>query len=517
MSETTPRELFALDKRDTVFICLLTVSAVLLSAIGLFGGFMLGFTVSFVLTFMLSNLYLCKKGVRLTPFAIASAILTVAVSCVFSVTTGGTIRFFGFVISMLSALAWGGTVTGNVGTGDLGVLSTIFSPLCHLALPHIPTTVRSVFAGNGSKRNMIGKALIGIAASIPVLLVVVPLLIRSDKAFDGLAQLVQKDLLLLLAKIAVGGLIALPVASYCVALNKKKLPTPAPRTARGVDTTVLVSFLSVLSLCYLAYLFSQLAYFFSAFSGLLPPNYTLTLSAYARRGFFEMCIVAAINAVIIFTVLLLSRKKDAKPPVAIRVLCAFISVFTLVIIATALSKMVLYIMEFGMTVLRIGTGTFTVFLGVVFIAIILRLFIPRVEVLKTALLTAGLLIALLGIVNMNAVVARYNYTAYKNDALDTIDVYTIEDMGSEGVPYLAALVKDDDPDVAAIAQECLLRQYSNEEYYETEIVYVESEMQYHIKAKKHASLSRFNVARNTAYKVLDYYIDLLPQVMWEQS
>lgn len=510
-----PKEYFTLDKRDTVYICLLTVAAVLLSAFGIFGGFMIGWTVSFILLFTLGNIYICKKGVKLTPFAVCAAVLSVLVSVVFTVTTGGTIRFFAFVVSILLALAWCGTVTKNETDGDLGVLATIFAPVARLALPHIPTTVRSVFAGDGTKRNKVGKALLGILAAVPVLLIVIPLLMRADKAFDGLANLVQKDLLSLLWKVGLGILLSMPIVSYCVSVQQRPLPRPTPIQRKGVDNTALISFLSVLSVCYLAYLFSQLAYFFSAFDGLLPQGYDFTLAAYARRGFFEMCAVAAINAAVIFTALLLSRKHNEKPAVAVRILCTFISVFTLIIIATALSKMILYINEMGMTVLRIGTGTFTVLLAVMFIAIILRLFIPRVNVLKITLLTAGVLVATLGIANLNHVVASYNYTAYKSGKLEAMDVATIRDMGSEGIPYLVALTKDSDPQVAADAQMYALQQFSDGRYYESDSEYVDGEMQYVLREKLHTKPSQYNISRARAYKALEYFAEKHPQITWE--
>lgn len=510
-----PKEYFTLTKRDTVYICLLTVAAILVSALGIFGGFMLGWTVSFILLFVLGNLYICKKGAKLTPFAVCAAVLSVLVSVVFTVTTGGTVRFFAFVVSILLALAWCGTVTKNDTDGDLGVLGTMFAPIARLALPHIPTTVRSVFAGNGTKRNTVGKALLGILAAIPVLLIVIPLLVRADKAFDGLADLVQEDLLSLLWKVGVGILLALPVVSYCVSVQKRPLPRPTPIERKGVDNTALISFLSVLSVCYLAYLFSQLAYFFSAFDGLLPQGYDFTLAAYARRGFFEMCAVAAINAAIIFAALLLSRKRDQKPAVAVRILCTFISVFTLIIIATALSKMILYIRELGMTVLRIGTGTFTVLLAVMFIAIILRLYIPQVNVLKITLLTAGILVAALGIANLNRTVASYNYTAYQNSRLETIDVSTIRDMGGEGIPYLVALTKDDDPQVAEQAEKYVLQQFSNGKYYESECEYIDGEMQYFVQKQLHTNPSQYNIARARAYRALEYFADKNPHIIWE--
>ena len=175
----------------------------------------------------------------------------------------------------------------------------------------------------------------------------------------------------------------------------------------------------MISVCYLIYLFSQLAYFFSAFKGFLPENYSFTPAEYARRGFFEMSIIAAINFVIIFAALLLSPKKNGKISVVSRIFCAFIGIFTIIIISTAISKMVPYIDRFGMTRLRIGTSAFMLFLTVVFISLMLRLFVSRIRVVKTAFITAGIVLALLSNLNVNSIIADYNYTAYINKSLKT--------------------------------------------------------------------------------------------------
>ena len=251
-------------------------------------------------------------------------------------------------------------------------------------------------------------------------------------------------------------------------------------------------------------MFSQLAYFFSAFKGFLPEGYEFNVSTYARRGFFEMSAIAAINFLIIFGALLLSRKKNQKMCIPSRLICLFISVFTLIIIVTAISKMVLYIQGFGMTRLRITTSAFMVFLGIVFLSVILRLFISKVKVLRAALVTASTVLLILGVVNVDHVVAAYNYHAYKNKVLETIDVKTIYNLGEEGVPYLVRLLEeDDDIDVLVTSREYITRSISNT-YYETEYDYETST--YKILGKRYDKPENFGIYRMKAYKVLDDFI-----------
>ena len=46
-----------------------------------------------------------------------------------------------------------------------------------------------------------------------------------------------------------------------------------------------------------------------------------------------------------------------------------------------------------------------------------------ISVLKTALVTAGIILTLLGTVNVNRVVASYNYNAYKDKKLEELKTY----------------------------------------------------------------------------------------------
>ena len=153
---------------------------------------------------------------------------------------------------------------------------------------------------------------LGILLAIPVLMVVIPLLISSDVAFAGFIKSLFENITLTVFKIIVGLIITPFVIAYCFALKNSERKEYTPSKFGGIDNTIVISFLSAISICYLTYLFSQLAYFFSAFKGFLPEGYEFNVSTYARRGFFEMSAIAAINFLVIFGSLLLSKKKKGK-------------------------------------------------------------------------------------------------------------------------------------------------------------------------------------------------------------
>ena len=249
----------------------------------------------------------------------------------------------------------------------------------------------------------------------------------------------------------------------------------------------------------------------------MPEGYQFTVAEYARRGFFEMSTIAAINLIIIFATQLLARQKGGKMHGLLRALCAFIAVFTLLIIATAVSKMVLYIELFGMTTLRITTTAFMVFLAIVFLSVIVRLFTPRVKVLKTAVVTAGVILAVLGLCNVDRVVVEYNYHAYQQGWLEEIDLSTIKDAGDEGVPFMLKLTEDEDPTVADNANTYMLGYFEDWIYYERELVFfdegdVYSGYWYKLGEKYYDEWTEWSLPRQRAYQALDQYVKENPAI-----
>lgn len=510
----TPPKVFELSKKDKVFAVLLTLSSIALSAFGIFGGFNIGWTVAIILLTVLGCLYLSKNGGKMDVFSIACLLLSLSNTCIFSVTSNESVRFFGFVVSMLLNFSWFSSfVSANSSEGDLGLLGYIFRPVFTFGFGNISTTVRSIFTGEGKKSLL--KVLLGICIAMPMLFIIVPLLMSSDIAFKGFADKIFGDLFEGIIKVAIGLFIGIIVVSYSLSVKKDELKPQNSVAFSGFDNTVIVSFLSVISICYLAYLFSQLAYFFSAFKGFLPEGYTFNEAEYARRGFFEMSTIAAINLLVIFAVLLLSRKNEKSLiGVASRLLSTFIGFFTLIIILTAISKMVLYIGEFGMTILRITTSAFMIFLLVVFFSLMLRLFAPNVSVLKTALVTAGIVLTLLGTVNVNRMVATYNYNAYKTEKLEELDLLTIYELGEEGVPFLVKIAKEEEGYLKIEAQRYLY--YSFGELFNYEITYLgNGKIIIENVEKEYSSPEEFRFSRKAAYDAIESYLEENPDFLDE--
>lgn len=497
--------MFPLTGRDNAFAISAVVVSVFTALFGIFGGFALGYLLSAALMLILFGVYFANGG-KVRFFSVLCGLLALANTAVFICTTNGSVRFFGVQIGFLLALTCfdgfaNGKTTGNRQTAHLFIkaISTIGG---------IAMSVRSLFSGANGGNKKLGKMMLGIACALPVLIVVLPLLIASDDAFKGMMNQIFDDAFATIFKTIFGLSMSFLVVSYGFCLKYGRTRKQKESTFAGVENTYIISFLSVISLCYLLYLFSQLAYFFSAFKGFLPEE-GITYAQYARKGFGEMCVIAVINLALTFTAMLLARKREGKVCLAIKLLATFIGVFTLVIIATAISKMFLYINEYGMTVRRVTTSAFMVFLAVVFISVILRIYIRWINIVKTALLTAGCVVLILGTVNVNRVCAQYNYESYLSGKLKSVDVKAIYDLGDEGIPYITKLATHKDPAVAKEAKFYLRKAYRYD-YFDNQIsvdTLVVEDLQ---KNEKNSKFSWLSLPRATAYESLYEYLEEYP-------
>ncbi len=515
-------EKYEIERRDIVLSASLLVAAFLLVAAGFWSGLRVGYAFSFDLLLILIGVYLKKPGQNFGVFSAVCGVLAIALSPVFVLTSNGLVRVLSAAAAgALAVAAFAGEAGRPVPAGEMGPLMHILLPVGD-AITNMSRSIRSLGSMSGKRSKNLSGALIGLVCAVPVLLVVVPLLISSDAAFEGMVSRFAADLGTRILQLGITLMITPFLIGLAFSLRKPDPPVESKLGFNGVDTVALSSFMAVLSLCYLCYMFSQLAYFFSAFSGFLPEKYSFSYAEYARRGFFELCVIAGINLAILFIMIILSKKKDNTPPAAIKGLGTFIGVFTLLLIATAISKMVMYIDNYGMTVLRLGTSVFMIFTAVVFIAMLLRLFIGKIRVLYTAIITAACLLVALGVCNINAVCARYNYEAFMDGRLDEIDVDYLYDLGDEGVPYLVKLAASDDGVISddtfsgraytLVTIHCM-QHYYTEEYFNSFHEALNSGFSgQKLKAptasdRRYSKITEFNLPLSRAYGELEGYIE----------
>ncbi len=205
--------------------------------------------------------------------------------------------------------------------------------------------------------------------------------------------------------------------------NLKVIPKP-----------IICATVSPVLFIYVVFFVSQWDYYVSAFTKVLPEN--LSYATYAREGFFQLCAVCVFNALMLLLFHSFIKTNGKKYDFVKILYSSIISIFTLVLVATALSKMLLYIDSYGLTRLRVYSSWMILLLAVFFVIALLYQFIPRIPLVSSLVVTFVVFFGLITIPNVDYMIANYNVSAYIDGDLKTVDVYTLEKYGESAVPAL---------------------------------------------------------------------------------
>ncbi len=302
-----------------------------------------------------------------------------------------------------------------------------------------PKSAFSVFHEKSRSRK-IPYALLGLLIAMPLTIVVVVLLMSSDELFSNSMHNFTEHLPTLSPSLFWEIMFAIPIAIYLFGTFfsvQKTAPAYSETAPKYRILPQIASYFAVTPICvfYLVYVITQFVNIANAI------NKTLDYSAFARRGFFELCAIAVINLAVIALIQTFTKRNeyDVKPLV-LRVYTVAISLFTLLIIATAITKMLMYIDEYGMTLLRVYTSWFMILLALIFVLII-ALQIHNFVIWKAAFAVFTVMFAILCFGNFEGAIARYNISAYQSGKLLELDISEFDELGYSAVKPAAELLE----------------------------------------------------------------------------
>lgn len=450
---------FPAGRRELIFGCLLLVICMLMINCIFFGGFYLGFAITSILCILCSSAYLLSSGCKPSAYSFILLILSLVISASFARSDDTLVKLvmvcFLFISTNLGLCLMAGKNKHHPNT--VNSLMDAFSSFFSLGIGEMPSSGRQISSAFRSSGNLGQKGiaiLLGLGIALPVLLIIVPLLMQADAAFEGMLRyLPQLSVRELICTVLFGFCLAFVLYTRNTALRHKEIPHIPQKSRKGMSPLTVNTVLITVCLVYCAYLVSQLAYFTGGFAGVLPENYTL--AQYARRGFFEMAWLCAINlSIISFSLSLCAKGKTA--PLSTRLLCLFIGIVTLFLVITASMKMLLYIESFGLTRLRVLTQVIMIFLGISTAVVCVWLFVPKLPYMKVIVITALILGAAVSWMDVDTQVARYNVSRYLEGNAQTVDVDYLNSLGDGVVHYIAELAQEaPDPEIAESAQTIL--------------------------------------------------------------
>jgi hypothetical protein len=368
-------------------------------------------------------------------------------------TDNGPVRFFA---RWLAVLLWGYGVYCAGGNSAEERLGDMFVPEAFKADILMPFSKLSAFftaAFSGGKRNWLKTillVLLGLGLALVPLLLVVNLL-QYDAAFsklldhllsDDLPEEIFKRLLYLM--LAVG---------MAILLMSCLFGSGEHRMARVLDREAVAAFrirrrfLPLLAGCamlipllavYGLFFFSQWPLYTSAFTGVLPKGYTY--ADYAREGFFQLCAVCAVNGFLYLFVSLFTKRERGEG--VRRAMLTVLCLCSLVLAATACSKMVLYVRTYGLTPKRVYASWAMILLVAAFLLALVGAYWRKLNITRALF---GLFVCMFGFLclcDTNALIADYNVRAYAEGRLETVDTGVFWDLGDSAVPAAARLAND---------------------------------------------------------------------------
>ncbi|MFB6954344.1 DUF4153 domain-containing protein [Streptomyces niveus] len=210
--------------------------------------------------------------------------------------------------------------------------------------------------------------------------------------------------------------------------------TVRPGPARGRVEWALP--LIVLNLLFAVFIGVQLTVLFGGYDKVLSET-GLTYSEYATQGFWQLLGATLLTLIVIGLARRWAPRDGAGDRRLVGAVLGVLCVLTLVVVASALRRMDLYVDAYGLTRLRVSVAAMELWLGLVIVLIMAAgafggRWLPRAVAVSGA---AGVLV--FGLISPDALVAERNIERYRTS--DKIDVNYFQQLSADAVPALDTL------------------------------------------------------------------------------
>ncbi|MDP4179260.1 MAG: DUF4173 domain-containing protein, partial [Bacillota bacterium] len=338
-----------------------------------------------------------------------------------------------------------------------GMFAYIFKPITVLA------NIK-VFNKPDNKNNNVKKVFIGLIISLPLLLIIILLLSSADAVFGNFMSSFTKIFKNINMPEVIGRSFIIVIIfaftfSYLWFLSLPKNEINKNRVQRNYsnineisssngininneaglkkslsvfDPIIVITVLVSINLVYLLFTMIQFTYLFGSINHNLPQN--LTYAEYARKGFFELVLVTLINLIIILATGSFTKINSNKIYAAVKVLNSFLVFCTGVMLFSAHFRMSLYEETYGYTYLRIFTHAFMIFIFVLLIISLIKIWNQKLVVLKYYIIVSLIAYILINFVNVDSIIAKNNIERYHHS--EEIDVSYLTQLSYDAVPQL---------------------------------------------------------------------------------
>ena len=352
----------------------------------------------------------------------------------------GTVRAAGwlFVLCLLTAGLTACLAVANGRTLPGLLFSVLITP--EAVFRSVPWARRGLRQADRAGRSSLSRGLATVGASVGLLVVFGALFASADAAFadllDGLLPELSGGTVarwIFVSLAVAGGLLG---AAYVLAAppDLTGLERPARHRLRRLEWAVPVALLDVL---FAAFVLVQLTSLFGG-SAHVQDTAGLTYADHARGGFWQLLVVTVLTLMVIAGAVRWAPRQAPAQRGLIRMLLGTLALFSLVVVASALYRMNVYTHAYGSTRLRLLVAACELWLGAVFVLVLVagvRLratWLPRLVVGTAVLALLGL-----AVLNPDRFIADRNVDRYA--ASGQLDLEYLSRLSADAVPALDRL------------------------------------------------------------------------------
>lgn len=208
---------------------------------------------------------------------------------------------------------------------------------------------------------------------------------------------------------------------------------------KSVDVLVASVFMIMLNLLFVTFVVVQFVYLFGGENNILGMDAEFSYAQYARKGFWELLLVAGFSYLIILFMNLKVFVANALQKGLFKINHFIMTGSVLVMTYSAFARMGLYETVYGYTNLRVLVQLALITVGLMFVFLIISSFskTPRKFIASTNAILAFVVYITLVILPSDYFVASLNYSRYKEEGL--LDVEYMMNLSDEAIPVLVEL------------------------------------------------------------------------------
>lgn len=323
------------------------------------------------------------------------------------------------------------------------------------------------------KSKTTGYVLIGLAISVPLLLIVLALLASADAVFYEMIVKVfgcinLPNIMDIIFRIGFMFFFSYMLTAY---LCKKQIKEEVKDHRTG-EPVIAITVTAMLTFVYLIFSVVQIA---GLFLGQLKLPEGYTYAGYARQGFFQLLAVSILNLIIVLVCMSFFRGSKV-----LKVILTMMSLCTFVMIASSAMRMIIYIRFYYLTFLRILVLWALALLAVLFLGILVNIYAEKFPLFRYSMAVVTAFYLALSFAHPDYIIARVNIANTVEDSRqwwvdESVEPYHdfnyLSRLSADAAPVLVPYMESVGYDFAAFDSESALA-YAKEQRKDSENRYL---------------------------------------------